>query len=869
MMSQHLLTLVGGRGLDAYHTLTDEEIKDYKTLKKTLLEFYHLTEETYRQKFHQLQPNKNEDFKVFTNDLKLTLEKWIEAASINKTYEDLFQFVLVDKILNSVHSDLYSFLQERKPRDIKTVTEMTQKFIAAHPTNPVCKKYDETELTSVFMTHVADRSRGRSKYKNHMQFKPDRQQQMHQSDKRCFYCNGLGHYKKDCRKARRPNSFQHNNQFRAHSANGRYYNINSNRTENVHFMRTIGHHKLPSFQCRVNGQVVNAIRDTGCSTLAVKSSVVHPNQYTGKHIPVQGFDGKISLHPTVRIDVHTPYISGRYAAVVFNKGPYDLIIGNVIDNQTLPQGDIDKWLQTEIVQLVETRAQTAAKVIEESKASEQAVNNETKQSVVTETTWSPESFQQEQHNDESLSKIFKLAQKKSVTMSKNKKEHSFFVRDNTLFRKFTDNDKTVNQLVAPQKYRQAILHHAHDLPLTAHMGRTKTKQRIESAFYWPGMDKDISAYVKSCHICRTQDTSKPPPAPLQSPTLANKPFQKIAIDLIGPLPTPSKRGHRFILTIVDLATRWPEAFPLKSTTSQDIVNVLLNLFSRIGFPETVISDRGPQFTSDLTRQFTDVLGINQVFTTPYHPQSNGICERLNGTIKTLLAKITTNDPDNWDKMLPCVLFAYREIPQSTTGFSPFELVYGAKPRGPMDILKQLLYRQDINNNIRTAYETVVNTRDNIIKACQEAKPPTEEIPQSTAGFSPFELVYGAKPRGPMDILKQLLYRQDINNNIRTAYETVVNTRDNIIKACQEAKLTLQEKGDIARHRINLHRKLRQFRIGEQVRVLLPSKQNKLQLAWQRPFPITRKTTDVDYEIEMKGKKKIFHVNILSPYTIRT
>ncbi|XP_059156644.1 uncharacterized protein LOC131941415 [Physella acuta] len=508
MMSQHLLTLVGGRGLDACHTLTDEEIKDYKTLKKTLLEFYHLTEETYRQKFHQLQPNKNEDFKVFTNDLKLTLEKWIEAASINKTYEDLFQFVLVDKILNSVHSDLYSFLQERKPRDIKTVTEMTQKFIAAHPTNPVCKKYDETELTSVFMTHVADRS------KYHMQFKPDRQQQMHQSDKRCFYCNGLGHYKKDCRKARRPNSFQHNNQFRAHSANGRYYNINSNRIEHVHFMRTIGHHKLPSFQCRVNGQVVNAIRDTGCSTLAVKSSVVHPNQYTGKHIPVQGFDGKISLHPTVRIDVHTPYISGRYAAVVFNKGPYDLIIGNVIDNQTLPQGDIDKWLQTEIVQLVETRAQTAAKVIEESKASEQAVNNETKQSVVTETTWSPESFQQEQHNDKSLSKIFKLAQKKSVTVSKNKKEHSFFVRDNTLFRKFTDNDKTVNQLVAPQKYRQAILHHAHDLPLTAHMGRTKTKQRIESAFYWPGMDKDISAYVKSCHICRTQDTSKPPAAPL-------------------------------------------------------------------------------------------------------------------------------------------------------------------------------------------------------------------------------------------------------------------------------------------------------------------------------------------------------------------
>ncbi len=84
MMSQHLLTLVGGRGLDACHTLTDEEIKDYKTLKKTLLEFYHLTEETYRQKFHQLQPNKNEDFKVFTNDLKLTLKNGLRQHLLTK-----------------------------------------------------------------------------------------------------------------------------------------------------------------------------------------------------------------------------------------------------------------------------------------------------------------------------------------------------------------------------------------------------------------------------------------------------------------------------------------------------------------------------------------------------------------------------------------------------------------------------------------------------------------------------------------------------------------------------------------------------------------------------------------------------------------
>ena len=92
----------------------------------------------------------------------------------------------------------------------------------------------------------------------------------------------------------------------------------------------------------------------------------------------------------------------------------------------------------------------------------------------------------------------------------------------------------------------------------------------------------------------------------------------------------------------------------------------------------------------------------------------------------MLAKVTVEKPHDWDLYLPCVLFAYREIPQSSTGFSPFELVYGAKPRGPMDILKTLLYKQDIDKESRSTYERVIEVRDHIIRVCESARISFEE-----------------------------------------------------------------------------------------------------------------------------------------------
>lgn len=157
--------------------------------------------------------------------------------------------------------------------------------------------------------------------------------------------------------------------------------------------------------------------------------------------------------------------------------------------------------------------------------------------------------------------------------------------------------------------------------------------------------------------------------------------------MIGPLPT-TPDGYRFILTVCDYGTRYPEAFPLKTTTSKDVAEALLDHFSRMGIPEEILTDRGSNFTSQLIQELYHMLGIRSIRTSAYHPQTDGMVERFNGTLKTGIRKFIMDHGRDWDKALPYILFAYREAPHSTTGFSPFELMLGRTPKGPLDVMRK-------------------------------------------------------------------------------------------------------------------------------------------------------------------------------------
>ncbi|XP_060567436.1 uncharacterized protein LOC132726182 [Ruditapes philippinarum] len=128
--------------------------------------------------------------------------------------------------------------------------------------------------------------------------------------------------------------------------------------------------------------------------------------------------------------------------------------------------------------------------------------------------------------------------------------------------------------------------------------------------------------------------------------------------------------------VVDYATRYPEAVALPRIEIENIADALLDIFARVGFPSEILNDRGSQFTTQLMEEVCRLVSLKQLFTTPYNPKCSGLCERMNGILKRMLKKMCQERPKDYDRYLSAVLFAYREVPQSSTGFSPFELLYG-------------------------------------------------------------------------------------------------------------------------------------------------------------------------------------------------
>ena len=167
----------------------------------------------------------------------------------------------------------------------------------------------------------------------------------------------------------------------------------------------------------------------------------------------------------------------------------------------------------------------------------------------------------------------------------------------------------------------------------------------------------------------------------------DQPFRRIGMDIVGPLPR-TQRGNKFVLVVCDYSTRYPEAVALPSIEAPRIARELVHIFARVGLPEEVLSDQGSNFMSELLDEIYRLLQVAKIRTSPYHPQTDGLVERFNATLKLMLMKFVGRNRTDWDEYLPYLLFAYREVPQESTGFAPFELVYGRRVRGPLDVLKE-------------------------------------------------------------------------------------------------------------------------------------------------------------------------------------
>ncbi|KAE9345171.1 hypothetical protein PF008_g8893 [Phytophthora fragariae] len=242
--------------------------------------------------------------------------------------------------------------------------------------------------------------------------------------------------------------------------------------------------------------------------------------------------------------------------------------------------------------------------------------------------------------------------------------------------------------VIPLPFIETVLHYCHSDLFAAHVGQSKTIEKVRKHAYWHGWKKDVIEYVKSCTVCRSGKGYHPwrngsmQRMPVQE---LSGPFSLLVVDAIGPLVT-TPRGHKYILVFADYFTRWVEAFPVEALDTLTFVRVMVDeVLCRHVVPERLLSDRGTNFISELARSFYETLWIMKLVGAAYHPQTQGLVERFNGTLIGMLRMFVSEAQSDWDLYLPRVLFAYRTSYHDSLGDTPFFSLYGRDPVLPLDL----------------------------------------------------------------------------------------------------------------------------------------------------------------------------------------
>lgn len=669
LWSSILANLLTGPALEVYSKLPIEDINDYEVLKKALQQRYKLTADAFHQKFRNSPPEDLESSLQYLTRIRGYAEKWLELSGLSKTYEDTIQLFVIEQFLQMCSAEVSMYLKEQGITTVSEIASLADKYVAAHNYKSVYKKVFANSPSNASNSFT---NKGPKSENSTYSIRTKNETPVARNNLFCNYCKKKNHTIKDCYKLKNRSGGQVNNICKSNNS-------------------------LETIQGKVNGKMVQILKDSGCNTVLVSPQFIKRHQYSNKYSTVKCYCRNNVKVREAKVYIESPILKGLVVCYVpCNFTPeHDVIIGvrqksigktvNAITRQQSRQSNILPTLKLENFDL-EISHEDLIKI---------------------------------QSEDQSLKICFKQLEKKP----------SKFLMENHLLYKKPIHESDNLRLVVPKRLKNRILNLAHDGLFAGHHGIARTRYRIDKFFYWPNMGDDITRYCKSCTICqRTANKGKTVKAPLGEMPIIQEPFKRIAIDLVGPIGTEkTRKGNRFILTVMDFATRYPEAIALRNIDTKTVAEALLEIFSRLGIPQEILSDQGAQFVSNLMKEVCRLLQIKGITTTPYHPMCNGMVERFNATLKKTLIRLSEDQPRDWDRYLPAALFAYREVPSESTGFSPFDLMYGRSVRGPTEVLYELwtghkqpeetkqsyLYVADLNNRLK---QTMKLVSENLKKA---------------------------------------------------------------------------------------------------------------------------------------------------------
>ncbi|KAK3915952.1 Retrovirus-related Pol polyprotein from transposon 412 [Frankliniella fusca] len=269
--------------------------------------------------------------------------------------------------------------------------------------------------------------------------------------------------------------------------------------------------------------------------------------------------------------------------------------------------------------------------------------------------------------------------------------NSLVIEGGILYRKFEHpsgiKEKEELQLILPAKLVKSTVKTYHEqLGVGNHFGVSKTLAYIKRFFWWPGMFEDTYKVISQCGIC----------AKFKGPTHQTKVPLKLFqegvlhgrwhVDICGPINPKSKEGFEYILVAVEAFSGWPVVVPLYKQTADEVAQALItHVFSIFGAPQSLLTDQGKAFDSTLFQEIMELYQIKKLRTTAFHPATNGKAERWIKTLKQHLMILVEQDRENWPKYLPFIAQAYRNLPHSSHKFSPYEVMFGAAMRSPLDL----------------------------------------------------------------------------------------------------------------------------------------------------------------------------------------